>query len=110
MTNLFGEEYENTCTEGCAETPKKGKVKGTPAKKTGDETPLEMREVRVKIYNDFFTYIAPEEVENPTFGDVRKYLVAQGYSELSADRTQFMWVEEGDEKFLVTGIKFEKMG
>lgn len=122
MDNLFGAEYsDNNCAAECAaETPKKGKGKAnkgttTPAKpKMNDDTELGMREISVKVYNDYYTYIAPPELETPTLGDVRKFLVAQGYNELSVDRTQFMWANEdaenAEEKFLVAGVKFEKQG
>lgn len=117
MTNLFGEEFEAApaCAENsCAEKPqKKGKKGAAPATvtKITDDTVIEQREVTVKVYNETFTYTAPEDQEIVTIGDIRQWLVAQGFTELTKERSSFVWAEpEGAEKILVAGVKFEKQG
>jgi hypothetical protein len=125
MENLFGAEFdappespcaENQCAENSCATQRKGKKKGKEATKSTverltDETVLDLRELKVKIYNETYDYVAPEDQEKITIGDIRQWLVTQGYSELTKERATFTWVkpEEG-EKFLVAGVKFEKMG
>lgn len=118
MDNLFGSEFDHD-ENGCATTNpviKKSKKTGTttaPATpKMGEDTPLEARLVQVKVYNDFYHYEAPEDLETPKVGDVRKWLVARGFSELTVERAQFVWIKTDDiaEKFLFAGVKFEKQG
>jgi hypothetical protein len=131
MENLFGAEFdappespcvENQCAENSCATPTQGKGKKKSSKdvasgKTStverltDDTVLDVRQFRVKIYNEVYDYAAPEDQEKVTIGDIRQWLVTQGYSELTKERATFVWAkpEEG-EKFLVAGVKFEKMG
>lgn len=117
MENLFGADYEEP-QNGCeAPAPKvqkgkKGSTSTSTKSKMDDETPLETRQLQVKIYSDFYMYEAPEDLEKPTIGDVRKWLVAQGFSELTKERAQFAWIKpDGEtEKYLYAGVKFEKQG
>lgn len=131
MENLFGEEFETPAENPCAEnqstknscsaaTQGKGKKKGvknnstsssSTVEKLTDDTVVDLRQVRVKIYNEVYDYVAPEELEKVTIGDIRQWLVTQGYTELTKERAVFVWVKpENGEKFLVAGVKFEKMG
>ncbi|WP_054697687.1 hypothetical protein [Syntrophomonas palmitatica] len=122
MVNLFGDEFtENGCEQNACAAEKPAKAKGKKSSTSGgtttitpkltDDSALEVRSCRVKIYNEFYDYVVPEDKETPTIGDVRQWLVGQGYTELTKDRATFVWVtpEEG-EKFLVAGVKFEKQG
>lgn len=118
MENLFGAEFAEPNNCCAAPTNKKSKQKkptatiATTAAKMSEDTPLEVHQMQVKVYNDFFLYEAPEELEIPKVGDVRKWLVAQGFSELTAERAQFVWIKPDDEadRYLYAGVKFEKQG
>ncbi len=127
MENLFGAEFdaptespcaenqcaENSCaTKGKSKKGSKGNASKTPSiDRLSEDTVLDLRQFPVKIYNEVYNYVAPEDQEKVTIGDIRQWLVTQGYSELTKERATFTWVkpEEG-EKFLVAGVKFEKMG
>lgn len=116
--NLFGEEFEAPQEENkCAALKdiKKGKkTAATPSKTKLDEA-LPSRQIQVKMYNDFYLYDAPVEVENPTLEHVRKWMVEQnGFTELMdtarAGLTIFTPECEGQEPYVFCGVKFEKMG
>lgn len=118
----FDTPPENSCAENaCAQTQNKkgGKSGKTTTAKTPTTpklaltTELETRSFRVKMYQDFYNFEAPEDKEKPTIDDVRLWLVAQGFSELTEERAQFVWIEpkgDGEEKYLYAGVKFEKQG
>ncbi len=116
MDNLFGAEYdapkEEKCAAKCAATPK---GKKTVAAKSKLDEELPARNIQVKMYNDFYPYAAPENIEKPTLEHVRKWMVEQhGFTELTnPDRSGLMIVtptEEGQDPYIYCGVKFEKQG
>ena len=118
MDNLFGEEFEppvleQKCSVNCA-APKGKKVPAVPVKSKLD-IELPARNIQVKMYNDFYLYDTPENLEKPTLDHVRKWMVEQnGFTELmDKDRAGLMLVtptEEGQDPFVYCGVKFEKQG
>lgn len=124
--NLFGEDFdvqeqENACA-ATASKPSKPKAKSKKENKNSTnsantnklaETKLPNRNIRVKMYSDFYEYNAPDDVAEPTLEDVRIFMINQhGFTELIDEkRAGLMIVEPPDgEPYVYCGVKFEKMG
>ncbi len=115
--NLFGEfgeqPTENTCGAKATKTSKK--TGSAPVKKGSLEEKLPARNMQVKMYSDFYQYEAPDDLQDPTLDDVRKWLLNNhGFTELADSKRVGMFVVnsevEGEEKYIYCGVKFEKMG
>lgn len=123
MNNLFGEEWEapteekkEKCENKCGEEKKKpAKKQDTKKAKSKLDEELPSKRIQVKMYNDFYLYEAPAELEKPTLEHVRSWMINQhGFSELvDPNRAGLMIVKpekEGEDPYIYCGVKFEKMG
>lgn len=113
MMNLFGEEYEDK--NQCVATTKKKPAKKAKAESSKNklDAKLPSRQIQVKMYNDFYLYSAPEDLEKPTLDHVRKWMVEQnGFTELMDESRAGLMIitPEGQEPYVYCGVKFEKMG
>lgn len=122
--NLFGEEFEPQPQENkCAVAdPKKSSKKGgasstttTAPKKEALEEKIPSRNMQVKMYSDFYMYEAPEDLQEPTLDDVRKWMLnTNGFTELTDPKRVGMTIitpeGEGNEPYIFCGVRFEKMG
>ncbi len=115
MSNLFGDFGEQPQNECGAKAPKKSKTTGSTAAKKGLEEKLPVRQMQVKMYSDFYEYEAPDDLQEPTLDDVRKWLLNNhGFTELADSKRVGMFVVnsevEGEAPYVYCGVKFEKMG
>lgn len=116
--DLFGGEFSEPAEENCCatETPAKAKKggKGTKVeKKEPFSEKLPARTIKVKMYNDFYEYSAPDDIQDPTLEDVRKWMIREnGYTELNDDKmagVTLITPDEG-EPFVYCGVAFQKKG
>jgi hypothetical protein len=115
MSNLFGEFGEQPAENTCGATKTSKKASKAPAKKGSLEEKLPARNMQVKMYSDLYEYEAPDNLQEPTLDDVRKWLINNhGFTELADEKRVGMFVVnpegEGQQPYVYCGVKFEKMG